>query len=205
MKVKICGLKRAEDLKAARDADAVGFVVESPKSHRNLDVTEAVELRRLVPPFQAAVAVTATTDEKRLNRIMHSLRPNVLQIPAEVDGLVVADLQVNFPEVKIAVAIRPESYEPYLDAADAIVLDARTPDGYGGTGETLDLAAARKVVEATRAPVVLAGGLTPENVAQAIREVRPYAVDVSSGVETDKAKDAAKIAAFVRAARGALP
>ncbi|MHB8604174.1 MAG: phosphoribosylanthranilate isomerase [Thermoplasmatota archaeon] len=201
--MKICGNRRHEDVTMAREADAVGFVVESPKSKRNLDVTEASELARRAPPFQSVVAVTATTDEKRLRRILHVVRPDALQLPAAVDGLVLADIQVEFPDVKYLVSLKPEEYDPMYDAADALVLDATTDEFYGGTGRRVDTQLAKNVVAATRSRVILAGGLTPENVADAVREVQPFAVDVATGIETDGKHDATKVAAFIRNAKEA--
>lgn len=198
--VKICGLTQPEHVHAAREADALGFVVESPQSHRDLPLDRAAALVRLAGPFQTTVAVTATREPDALHRIARTVRPHALQVPfrALEDA---ASLRRDFPILRLLVACRPEDAHLVTDLADALVLDAAAIDGYGGKGVLTDWGRARGVREATRLPVILAGGLTPDNAGDAIRAVRPYGVDVSSGVETDKAKDPAKVRAFIDAVR----
>ena len=106
--------------------------------------------------------------------------------------------------LRLIVSCRPEDAHLVSDLADALVLDAATLDGYGGSGQRTDWSVAKVAREAAQVPVILAGGLLPETVAQAIGIVRPYGVDVSSGVETDKAKDAKKIHDFIRNAKGVI-
>lgn len=198
--VKICGLTTPEQVAASKDADALGFVVESPESHRNLDLETAARLVRLAGPFQTTVAVTASRDPDALARIVRTVRPHAIQVPFRVlqDA---AALRRDFPILRILVACRPEDAHLVSDLADALVLDAAAIDGYGGKGVITDWPRARGVRASATRPVVLAGGLTPENVGDAIRAVQPYAVDVSSGVETDRAKDPKKIAEFIANAR----
>lgn len=201
--VKICGLRTPEQVAAARGADAIGLVVASPQSHRDLPLDEAARLARLCGPFQTSVAVTAERDLDVLRGIVRVVRPQALQVPFRAGGAVFHHLRADFPLLRILVACRPEDAHLAPVDADALVLDAATADGYGGTGRLTDWGAARGVRESARLPIVLAGGLTPDNVADAVRAVRPYGVDVSSGVETEKAKDAKKIEAFIANARGA--
>ena len=197
--VKVCGLRERAHLDAARDADAVGFVVASPRSPRNLALDEAAALARLA--LQETVAVTAARDAPTLLDIMERVRPRALQAPLGADAQAVRDA---FPDARILLACRPED-APLAARADALVLDATTPDGYGGTGHRADWTLARKTRDALSLPIVLAGGLTPDNVADAIRLVQPHGVDVSSGVETHGRKDPHKIRAFVRTAKEATP
>lgn len=203
--VKICGVTEPEHVRASREADALGFVVESPHSHRDLTLERAASLARLAGPFQATVAVTASQDPEAHARIARVVRPHALQVPFRSGHASFATLRRDFPSLRLLVACRPEDAHLASPDADALVLDAALAhDGYGGRGVLTDWTRARSVRESLQLPVVLAGGLTPQNVADAIRAVRPYGVDVSSGVETDKVKDAGKIAAFVDAARRSL-
>jgi len=199
--VKICGITTKEMLEAARDADAVGFVVDSPDSHRNLTLEDAAELARRTGPFHASVAVTAERDINELIKIVEQVRPQALQVPFRAGQNAFSVLRRIYPTLQIIVACRPEDAHLVPDEADALVLDAATKDGYGGTGELTDWNRARTVREMTDLPVILAGGLTPENVADSVAAVSPYGVDVSSGVETDLEKDPSKIAAFIANAK----
>ena len=199
--VKICGLTTPEHVHAAEGADALGFVVSSPKSHRNLSWEDAAALVRATGPFQTTVAVTAERDVANLLELARAVRPHALQVPFRAGQAAFTALKDRFPTLRILFSCRPEDAHLLPEQADAYVLDAAAKDGYGGTGELTDWTRARAVRERSKLPIVLAGGLTPGNVADAIRAVGPYGVDVSSGVETDKVKDAEKIRAFVAAAR----
>jgi len=202
--VKICGIRDEATLEAARDADAVGFVVNSPKSHRDLTHEEAAALARRAGPFQVTVAVTAERDPLALAQIVRDVRPHALQVPFRAGQGAFASLREQFPQVRLLVSCRPEDAHLLPEGiADAVVLDAATLEGYGGSGQRTDWRTARVAREASSVPVVLAGGLTPETVAEAIRIVGPYGVDVSSGVETERVKDPDKIRAFIRNAKEA--
>ena len=201
--VKICGCTSEEVVRAARDADAVGFVVDSPKSHRNLTHLEAAALVKVAGPFQTTVAVTSTRDVETLHEIVREVRPDALQVPFRAGQNAFSILRDRFPTLRLLISCRPEDAHLLPTIADAYVLDANTADGYGGTGHLTDWDRARAVRSEAKVPVILAGGLTPENVREAIKKVQPYGVDVSSGVETDKKKDAAKIQQFIANARGA--
>lgn len=205
--VKICGLSRPEDIEAARDADAIGFVVASPKSHRNIPFDVARNLSRFASPFQTIVAVTAETDGDVLTDIVEGVRPQALQLPFRTRNEVLEGLRERYPGLRVFMAVRPEDAHLAPDhLVDTYFLDALAADRYGGTGTLTDWTRARVVVDEVQRPVVLAGGLTPQNVTDAIQTVRPYGVDVSTGVEgPDKKKDAAKIRAFVAAAHAAAP
>lgn len=200
--VKICGIRDETTLRATTDADAVGFVVNSPKSHRDLTHPDAHKLTRIAGPFQTTVAVTAERDPTALHQIVRAVRPHALQVPFRAGQAAFASLHETFPMLRIIISCRPEDAHLVPDIADALVLDAATLDGYGGTGQRTDWNTAKVARAAASIPVILAGGLTPENVAEAVRIVEPYGVDVSSGVETDHAKDPKKIADFIRNAKG---
>lgn len=200
--VKICGLMDADTLAAARGADAVGFVVNSPKSHRNLTHAEAHALCRAAGPFQTAVAVTAERDVEELYKIVRDVRPAALQVPFRAGQSAFRLLHETFPMLRILISCRPEDAHLVPDLADAIVLDAATLDGYGGTGQRTDWTTAKAARQSAKVPVILAGGLTPDIVAEAIRVVEPYGVDVSSGVESEKRKDPSKIRSFIANAKG---
>lgn len=203
--VKICGVRDAATLDTAQLADAIGFVVNSPKSHRDLTHADARALTLRAGPFQTTVAVTAERDPAALHAIVRGVRPHALQVPFRAGQAAFASLHEAFPMLRIVISCRPEDAHLVPDLADALVLDAATLDGYGGTGQRTDWNTARVARQSASVPVVLAGGLTPETVAEAVRIVEPYGVDVSSGVETDKQKDPAKIAAFIaNAKRGAI-
>ena len=191
VRVKICGLTRPDDAlhAAACGADALGFIAvrESP---RYLDPEAFRTLNALLPPFVTTVCVARTRDEAA------PYPTAIAQIYEDGDGRVIRAFRIR----------DRESLETALAAArGAIQLDAFHESALGGTGHTFDWSLAAEAVGRYPGPVILAGGLTPENVADAVRQVRPYAVDVSSGVEmAPGCKDPDKVARFVAAAKGAL-
>jgi phosphoribosylanthranilate isomerase len=192
MRVKICGITRIEDALHAEKAgaDAIGVILFSD-SPRCVNPGRAQEIFGSVGPFITTVAVTHTRSRKDLNRII-TLRPDAIQISHPF----------NFPKSPPARVLRVvKPGDPLPEECDAIVVD-----GSRGTGSPFDLPFAREVVKRSRVPVILAGGLTLDNVAGAIRDVRPYAVDVASGVELRPGmKDPLMVAEFIRVSRGALP
>lgn len=184
MKVIVHGVRRAEEVKVAAEAgaDAVSFVVESKGDPANVDITEAVETARLAPPFLAVLLSTSTLDEARLRRAIGSLHPHAVEFDAALDPMILADLQVSFPEVKWFARLAPSEYEAFHDAADALVLVPKS-----GSLEN-----AAKVREATRSRVIL--GALPAGVAlrAAIDEVRPFGVRVPAGPDAARAVRDAK-------------
>ena len=192
MRVKICGVTRIEDALHAEGAgaDAIGVILFSD-SPRCINPERARDIFDSLGPFITTVAVTHTKSRRDLNRII-ALRPDAVQISHPFT-------LPEKPQVRVLRVVKPG--DPLPGDGDALVVD-----GSRGTGRPFDIAFARDMVQRSPAPVILAGGLTPENVAGAIREVRPYAVDVASGVEARPGiKDPSRVAGFVRAARGALP
>ena len=201
-RIKICGITRVQDACAAAEcgADAIGLVFYPP-SPRYLSTERAVELRDALPPFVQTVALFVNPDAAQVAQVLQRVRPGLLQFHGEETPEFCG--QFGVPFVK-ACRMRPggdalEYLRPFSRAA-AWLFDSHVPE-YGGVGEGFDLSLVPVVKEK---PVILSGGLSPANVAEAIRRVRPWGVDVSSGVESAKGvKDAAKIAAFIAEVRDA--
>jgi len=195
-RVKICGITRLEDAQAAAGAgaDAIGLVFY-PRSPRCLALDRARQLRDALPPFVAPVALFVNPAADAVREVLENVRPAMLQFHGEETPVFCA--QFGVPYVK-ACRVKPgvdllEYLRPFSGAAGWL-LDSHVEE-YGGVGEIFDWS----VVPAERLrPLVLSGGLTRGNVREAIRRLRPWAVDVSSGVESAKGiKDADKIAAFI--------
>jgi phosphoribosylanthranilate isomerase len=200
-RVKICGLTLPQDLEAALEygADAVGFVFEST-SPRYLTEEKAKDLLQRVPPFVFRVGVYGA---------LHGDCPRTLLDACQaVHWGAFAFSQDLF--VRKILALRLGRGPGKIDEAkraaadyDALLLDAYDEKAFGGTGKKVDWGFAAEVVAAVSKPVILAGGLTPENVAEAVAKVGPFAVDVSSGVESEPGiKDPLKIRDFIQAAQG---
>ncbi len=201
-RVKICGVTREPDVEAvaAAGADAFGLVFYPP-SPRCLTPQRARVLRRAAPAFLSAVALFVNASRDEVERVIDMVRPDALQFHGEETPQFCE--QFGIPWIK-ACRVRPgvdllEYLRPFSGAA-AWILDSHV-EGYGGAGERFDW---RLVPRKLERPLVLSGGLTRDNVREAIRFVRPWAVDVSSGVETARGiKDPAKIAAFITEVRNA--
>ena len=191
MRIKCCGITRREDAICAEacGADAIGVVVCSPPSVRSVSLERAQEIFDSTGPCTTTVAVTHTTSLSDLEQIL-ALQPDALQI----------SYPFTFgykPGPKVIRVIGQN--DPLPSDCDALIVDESH-----GSGRPFDFTCARQAVISSQVPVILAGGLTPENVAEAIRQVHPYAVDVASGIESAPGiKDHGKIAAFVAAARSA--
>jgi len=201
-RVKICGITRPADARAAAEAgaDAIGLVFY-PRSPRYLSAERALEIRDALPAFVGAVALFVNPDAAQVAQVVGRVRPAMLQFHGEETPQFCA--QFGMPYVK-ACRVRPgtdllEYLRPFSSAA-AWLLDSYVEE-YGGVGERFDWSVAPPQLER---PLILSGGLARDNVAEAIRRVRPWGVDVSSGVESAKGvKDAAKIAAFIAEVRNA--
>jgi len=207
-RVKICGLTSPGDRDAAfaAGADAIGVIsgvtVETP---REVDTETAVDLVAGVPPLVTSVLVTMGEAVQPIARRVETVRPDVVQVH---DGLPPAELGAlrRRVDAKVVAVIdaQHESIAEYADTADALLVDSVDAEGGGGTGETHDWDRTREIVAELDAPVVLAGGLTPENVAEAVETVRPFGVDVASGVESEGGvKDHDAVGQFVARARAA--
>lgn len=207
-RAKICGITAADDVRAAvaANAAAVGFVVDVPvDTPREVPPGRARELIEGVPPLVTSVLVTMSETAKRTADLVSSVRPDAVQVhAADPDTVAVLRSTVDVPV--LAAIDANANMRRYAAIADALLVDSLDAQGAGGTGETGDWARAREAVAAVDVPVVLAGGLTPENVAGAVRAVEPFAVDVASGVEKRGGrKDHDAVRAFVeRATRPSL-
>lgn len=199
-RAKICGITRVEDALAAAEAgaDAIGLVFAA--SPRRVDLARARAIRAALPPFVSTVALFVNPSREEVGAVLDQVAPDWLQFHGEEPP----DFCAGFdrPYYKAA-RVRPDSdllqYAALYADARALLLDAWSPDAHGGTGHRFDWGL---IPAGLPKPVILAGGLDAGNVAQAIRAVRPWAVDVSSGVEAAKGiKDAAKIAAFMKEVR----
>ncbi|BFO03195.1 phosphoribosylanthranilate isomerase [Pseudomonas guariconensis] len=200
---KICGITRIEDALAAAEAgaDAIGFVFYA-KSPRAVDVRQARAIIAELPPFVTTVGLFVNASRCELNEILEVVPLDLLQFhgdetPADCEGY-------HRPWIK-ALRVRPgddlHAACQHYAGARGILLDTYVPGVPGGTGEAFDWSL---VPASLSKPIILAGGLSADNVGQAIAQVRPYAVDVSGGVEQAKGiKDAAKIEAFMRAVKQA--
>jgi phosphoribosylanthranilate isomerase len=201
-RVKICGITRTADAAAAANAgaDAIGLVFYPP-SPRFLSIERAREIRDALPPFVQAVALFVNADAAQVSQVIGRVHPAMLQFHGEESPEFCAQFGVPFVKacrVKAGGAAL-EYLRPFSRAA-AWLFDSHVPE-YGGVGEGFDLSLMPVVKEK---PVILSGGLSQANVAAAIRRVRPWGVDVSSGVESAKGiKDAARIAAFIAEVRNA--
>lgn len=199
--VKICGITRIEDALAAahHGAHAIGLVFYAT-SPRYVEPEAAAAIVRALPPFVTAVGLFVDAGEDEVRRVSVRSGVQLLQFHGAETPEFCA--RIGMPYMKAA-QVRPEvdllQYARSYDGAKALLLDAYHADLHGGTGATFDWSL---IPQSLPLPVVLSGGLNPENVGEAIRRVRPWAVDVSSGVEARKGiKDAAKIAAFIAGVR----
>ncbi len=205
-RVKVCGLTREEDLERAvgAGADAVGVVCDVPvETPREVEPVRAAGLLEAVPPFVTGVLVTMPDDVDRAVDLVETVDPDAIQVHG---GLAPADLETLGEAVDVAVlyavgADDVETARTYDDVVDGLVVDSVDADGGGGTGETHDWERTRAATADLASPIVLAGGLTPANVGDAVRTVEPFAVDVSSGVEArGGVKDADAVRSFVERA-----
>jgi phosphoribosylanthranilate isomerase len=202
-RIKICGITSVADaLRCAEaGADAVGLVF-FPSSPRNVTLARAVEIARALPPFVSAVALFVNPQPEQVESVLAACPVDALQFHGEEPPELCA--RFGRPYLK-ALRVRPgvdllESLRPY-GAASGWLLDAFREGEYGGTGTAFDWSL---IPAGLTRPVVLSGGLDPENVSDAVRRVRPWAVDVSSGVEAAKGiKDPARVAAFIAGVRNA--
>jgi phosphoribosylanthranilate isomerase len=210
VRVKICGVTSADDarLAAVCGADAVGVLVG--QRHPSTDFVssnEAAAILAALPPFVTAALVTHEYDPAAVADAIAVVRPNVVQIHSEMPPTDCAELRNRFGGIRIIKSYHvtgPEAVDygrRYVDAVDGFVLDSLNPatGQVGGTGLTHDWNFSAAIVRRYRLPVMLAGGLTPANVAAAVAVVRPFGVDVNSGVKgaIGGRKDPGKMREFI--------
>lgn len=204
-RVKICGITNIEDALAAVEAgaDMLGFVfADSP---RRVDVETAKRIAADLPPSISAVAVFAGQSREEVCDVMQSAGLSIAQIHGDI-SLPEEDVRwqiIRALRVKTDSDVRSTPDDPLFGSSWAVLLDAHVEGLMGGTGKTFDWDLAVQAKSLGK-PIILAGGLTPGNVEEAIRKVRPYAVDVSTGVEASPGrKDHPKLKEFIQNAKRA--
>jgi phosphoribosylanthranilate isomerase len=224
-RVKICGIRSPEEIELAAlyGADAVGFITEVPvESPRKLDCRTTASLISKVPGYLNSVLVIMPENSIRALELIEKVNPDVVQIHSTLSLLEIERIRekTGIPIIKTLSLPAQEEAEkapenPTLISnlleqvrlleesavVDSILLDTGKAGKPGGTGSVHDWALSRQIARETRLPLILAGGLKPENVQEAVRIVSPYAVDVASGVETSGKKDAMKIKKFIEEVR----
>jgi len=202
VKVKICGITNLDDAMAAADfgADALGFVFFK-KSPRYISPANAKKIIKKLPPFISTAGVFVNEDKNTIRKTVSLAGINIIQLHGEEPPAA-----CRFPEHLVIKAIRVKSINnleiisKYRDKVSAFLLDTYTPEGFGGTGQIFNWDIAVEAKKLGR--VILAGGLSPENIEKAVRLAHPYAVDVSSGVEAEKGrKDHLKMKLFIERAK----
>jgi phosphoribosylanthranilate isomerase len=196
-RIKICGITRTEDALAASaaGAHAIGlmFYASSP---RHLGLDQAAAIRDSLPPFVSAVAVFLDAPAEEVSAVIGRVRPDLLQFHGSEPESFCAGFGRPFIKTVPMTGINPVAFAAKYPHAGAFLLDSHAPGQAGGSGQGFDWS---RVPKNLKAPLILAGGLNPQNVTDAVRQVRPYAVDVSSGVESSPGiKDAELMTAFVK-------
>ena len=209
--VKICCIASVEEaaLAVAAGAHAVGLVSEMPSGPGVIDESLIAEIAAAVEPPTETFLLTSLTDPEAIVAQHGRCGTTTIQLVDRLDDGARAGLRAALPGVKLVQVVHVAGGESVAEAmavahaVDAILLDSGRPDAaertLGGTGDTHDWTVSRRIVEACPVPVWLAGGLGPDNVADAIAAVRPFGVDLCSGVRTDDRLDEAKLQRFMKA------
>ncbi len=213
MKVKICGITDLEDALLALHygADALGFLIGLDYPSEDTVTKEfARETIAKLPPFVSSVLVTHKTDLKTIIDLSKYIGCTTVQLHGPVKAEDIPRLRANLGSIKLIKAVHVSNKEAikralnYADYVDAILLDSNVGERIGGTGMTHDWSISREIVDTVPTPVILAGGLNPKNVAEAIKIVNPYGVDVNTGVDDgigNPRKNAEKLRDFIFAAK----
>lgn len=204
VRVKICGITNLPDAQAAVEAgaDAVGFMFYD-RSPRFIPTKTAAEISRALPPFTLRVGVFVNPSEEFVRYAIRECGLGLLQFHGDEPPEFCAQFELmSMKAFRVRDAGSLQELPKYH--TDAWLLDAYVSDTFGGTGEKFNWNLAMEVQKLGK-PVFLAGGLTPQNVAEAIRQVRPFGVDVSSGVESAPGKkDRAKVQAFIKSVKAQI-
>ena len=196
-RIKICGLTQREDLLAAvaSGANALGFVFYH-KSPRNINLQQAVQLSAIVPPFVTSVGLFVNPTVDAVREVMDLIPLDVLQFHGEEEPEFCAQFgRPYLKAIRVKAGVNLVQCAAKYAGAQGLLLDAFVEGAHGGTGASFDWALIPRNLPL---PIILSGGLHAGNVAEAVAQVRPYAVDVSSGVEASKGiKDAVKMTAFI--------
>ncbi|MEQ1766340.1 MAG: phosphoribosylanthranilate isomerase [Methylotenera sp.] len=198
VRVKVCGITRVEDALSAvaYGADAIGLVFYE-QSPRNVSIQQAIEIVNKIPAFVSVVGLFVNAERNFVNQVLTEVRIDLMQFHGDESPEECASYGHAFIKaIRVKSGTNLVQYAQDFFEARALLLDAYAEGVAGGTGQVFDWDLIPKHLTK---PVILAGGLTAQNVAQAIQQVKPYAVDVSGGVEVSKGiKDAAKLAAFMQ-------
>ena len=195
VRIKICGITTPEIARHAvtAGADAIGLNFY-PKSSRYLSIGQAVEVADQIAPFVARVGVFVNPDRDVVQQIVDAVHLDYFQFHGEESANFCASFGIPYiKSIRVTESTDLLALENQYHDAVALLLDSHSSDSYGGTGKSFDWNKSRYGGEKN---IILAGGLTADNIQSAIKAVSPYAVDVSSGVETDGVKDTAKITEF---------
>ncbi len=215
MRIQIAGVSTLDEARqlVALGVDGLGFTVRLPSGvHDGLTEDKARAIIAQMPPLVSTVVITYVTDADEAVALCNHLGCNTLQLHAPVADGVMSAIKAALPCIRIIKSVNVTGAHSVAEAlhaareADALILDTYDPatGRHGATGKTHDWRLSREIVCACPKPVMLAGGLTPENVGAAIRAVQPWGVDVHTGIENpDGTRNREKLAAFIRAARGA--
>ncbi len=200
-RIKICGLYRHQDIEYVNEAkpDYCGFIINFPRSHRNLTPEQVRALRAGLAPEITPVGVFVDSSVETVAALLNDGIIGVAQLHGHEDEAFIAALRSAAPGCTVWKAFKVRTPAD-LEAANASSADMVLLDNGYGTGAAFDWSLAGGV----QRPYILAGGLTPENIHEAIQKLHPWGLDISSGVETDKQKDFTKILAAVAAARAEL-
>lgn len=213
VRIQIAGVSTLEEALALErmGADALGFTVRLPSGvHDGLTEAKARSIIAALPPFVSTVAITYVDNAREAVDLCRYLGVSTLQLHGEFPASDMELVRAGLPHLKIIRAVHVSGPQALVQArslarrVDALILDTYDPETgrHGATGKTHDWSISRQIVESVPAPVILAGGLTAENVAAAIRTVRPWGVDVHTGVEdAEGRRDLAKMRRFIAAAR----
>lgn len=223
VKVKICGITNAEDAHAAIDAgaDVLGFIVDVPvDTPRKISVDEAYNIIKILPPFVPTTIVLMPRSVGEVVDAVEILRPNSIQLHGSESFRFVKKVKEEIKPTKIIKTISidkktgktkfKETVDPteaaklFSEVADAILLDTYLDGIVGGTGAVHDWSVDKKISNQIDIPLILAGGLNPENVSKAVKIIKPYAVDVAGGVEKEGRKNYKKMRRFIKAAKKAV-
>lgn len=208
-RIKICGITRLEDALCAAHAgaDAIGFIFYGA-SPRAVTVEQAASISKALPPFISTVALFVNATPADVDEVIDRVRPSILQFHGDENAAYCMQFGVSFLKaIHVGAGVTADDLlecAKEFHAARAVLLDTLSRGLYGGSGESFDW---KVIPDEMRRRIVLSGGLQPGNVAEAIRTIRPWAVDVSSGVEVAGAqkgvKDHAKIKKFIEGVRNA--
>ncbi len=213
MFVKICGIKSIEDARMALEAgaDAIGFLLgQKFTSGDFIEVDKAIEILRRIHALEQAIAVTHLNNENAIGEILEKTGIRWLQLHEPTDDRIIRSLRKQYKNLKIIRVVHVADHasvgvaRSMANAADMILLDSRdTSKGkIGGTGKIHDWEISRKIVTALNIPVILAGGLQPGNVQEAIGKVRPFGVDANTGLQYPNTfKDPEQCKKFIKAAK----